>query len=231
MLAHIDAFFNKYSKASLQTVANTIFPYSLYRRMGADGVYRVYPEVVYPRIMRCKENRWGTYAHRLVRRISDKGVVVNPLETVVSRLISESKNGGPKRARYELNLVEPFTDLSTGDTTTTGDNFALGGPCLSHLSFKLRPGGLLSLTAFYRSHYYIERALGNLIGLSRLLNFVARESNLQMGPITCISSYAVIDKTKWGLTGVDNLIGECKSLLSDIVDSDISRNVAMVDGS
>ncbi len=61
-LACVDAFLSSQDKGSLHTVANTIFPDSLYRRMGTKGVFEVYPDVVYPRIMRCKENRWGTYA-------------------------------------------------------------------------------------------------------------------------------------------------------------------------
>ncbi len=154
-----------------------------------------------------------TYAQRLVRRVDAAGVTINPLQTIIARLTAEAKNGGPKRARYELNLVDPFTDLSTSDPTLPGDKLALGGPCLSHLSFKLRPGGSVSLTAFYRSHFYVERALGNLIGLSRLLSFVARESGLEAGTITCISSYAQIDASS-SITKVDKLIRECKELLA-----------------
>lgn len=216
VLARIDSFYSSHNSWSLNTIANTIFPYSLYRQYGTTGIYDMYPDQVYPRIMRCKENRWGTYAYRLVHRADAKGHVINPLKTVINRLKQEATNRGPKRARYELNLVEPFTDLSTSDPTLAGDNLALGGPCLSHLSFKLRPGGILTLSAFYRSHFYIERALGNLIGLARLLKFAATESGLQAGSITCISSYAQIDTNTetWNLTEVDRLISECKRFLS-----------------
>jgi hypothetical protein len=46
----------------------------------------------------------------------------------------------------------------------------------------------------YRNHFYIEKLLGNLIGLGRLMAFVARESGLQVGALTVISTHAEIDK-------------------------------------
>lgn len=206
----VDAFLVSRDAFGLHTIANTIFPQQLYRRYGAQGIFDVYPNKIFPRISQCKENsKWGTYMYRMVRRIDPNGNVIVPLRNIVSRLATESGNAGPKRARYELNLVEPFLDLSIADPSLKGDNLALGGPCLSHLSFKLRPGGIVSLTAFYRSHYYIERALGNLIGLTRLLEFVAREANLRTGPLTCISSYAKIDTgPRWNTQEVSALLSE-----------------------
>lgn len=214
--ARVNRFLTGHGVQALHTVANTIFPNDLYRRYGAQGVFERYPEQVYPRIRKCRKNSWGTYVHRMVRRSDPAGNVVNPLRNVVSRLRTEITGGGnPKRARYELNLVDPFIDLSTSDPTLPGDGRAMGGPCLSHLSFKLREeGSVVALTAFYRSHYYVERALGNLLGLSNLLNFVAVESGLQPGPLTCISSMARIDCEHWNFSEVDRLLGECKDLLA-----------------
>ena len=52
----------------------------------------------------------------------------------------------------------------------------------------------LTLTAQYRNHFYIEKLLGNLIGLGRLISFVAREANLAVGPLTVLSTHATIDQ-------------------------------------
>lgn len=214
--ARVNRFLTDHGVQALQTVANTIFPDDLYRRYGPPGIFEHYPEQVYPRIRKCPKNSWGTYVHRMVRRTDSDGRTVNPLQNVVNRLKTEIDGGGnPKRARYELNLVDPFIDLSTSDPTLPGDEKAMGGPCLSHLSFKLREGKAVALTAFYRSHYYAERALGNLLGLSNLLNFVAKESGLQPGSLTCISSMAKIDYgQKWSFSQVKRLLGECKGLLA-----------------
>jgi hypothetical protein len=43
----------------------------------------------------------------------------------------------------------------------------------------------------YRNHFYIEKLLGNLVGLGRL---VARESNANIGALTVVSTHAEIDR-------------------------------------
>lgn len=74
----------------------------------------------------------------------------------------------------------------------------LNMPCLSHLSFKLTDRESVDLTAIYRSHHYAARALGNLLGLSQLQAFVAKEANLKVGTLTCISTHAHLDLSSWG---------------------------------
>lgn len=196
----------------LDTVANTIFPDAIYRKEGIKGLFETYPTVVYPKIKAA--NKWGTYFHRMVRRTNQAGGTINPLEAVIHRLSDgiKAQNAGKSsmRARYEMNTLDIFADLNTSDPVLPGDTYLMGGPCLSHLSFKLRPSGQLSLTGFYRSHYYIERALGNFIGLANLLNFVCKQTGAQAHSITVISSYAKIDSGKWGIEGVRSLISQCK---------------------
>ena len=50
------------------------------------------------------------------------------------------------------------------------------------------------MTVMYRNHFYIEKLLGNLMGLGRLMAFVAGETGLAMGALTVISTHAEIDK-------------------------------------
>jgi hypothetical protein len=67
------------------------------------------------------------------------------------------------------------------------------------------------LTVLYRYHYYIEKALGNLLGLSQLLYFVAKETGLGVGPLVCHSTYAVLDtEGGWRIGDVKQLVGECR---------------------
>ena len=51
----------------------------------------------------------------------------------------------------------------------------------------------LLLTAQYRNHYYIEKLLGNLIGLGRLMAYIAKETETQVGNLTVVSTHATID--------------------------------------
>lgn len=210
----VDQFLKKGNVQPLETVANTIFPDGLYRKKGIKGLFEAYPDLVYPRIKPAKENKWGTYFHRMVRRTGHDGKPFNPLFGVMSRLADGVKSKTPMRARYELNVLDMFADLSTSDPGLSGDTYLMGGPCLSHLSFKLRPSGHISLTAFYRSHYYMERALGNFIGLSNLLKFVSKEAGAQAGSLTIISSYAKLDcGDGWGIVDARSLVKQCKALV------------------
>ena len=56
----------------------------------------------------------------------------------------------------------------------------------------------MDLTAIYRSHYYGQRALGNLIGLAHLLSYVRKQADLEVGRLTCISTDATLDLKAWG---------------------------------
>jgi hypothetical protein len=185
--------------AGVFTVANTIFPAQLYRTRGVEGVFTHYPEVVFPKVAKCRDNWWGTYAHRILRRTTDSNEVINPLDRVIKKIKRQLKSPPPPRSHYELNVTAPnlvsMPELEIGveDPILKGDSKRISGPCLSHLSFKVINGSTIGLVAFYRSHYYVARALGNFVGLSQLLGFVSDQTGLQPGPLTCISSYAKID--------------------------------------
>lgn len=201
---------------TLRTVAGTIFPIDLYRRNGRPGFYAKYLDM----IERGKRHgTWGTYAARMVDRPGKLvGTRINALEMLVQRL---SDAGQPHKesgedvsyvSTYELGVAVPEDDLARGsagehagelptyDAALDGRRW-LGLPCLSHVSFKRVPteaGHAVNLTAVYRSHHYCERALGNLLGLAQLLSFVAKESGLAVGTLSCVSSYAKLDVEAWG---------------------------------
>jgi thymidylate synthase len=107
----------------------------------------------------------------------------NQLWNIVERIRDEHVRALNK---FELSLFDPVRDV---------DNSPYGGQCLSFLSFKIVPGAekTLSLTAMYRNHFYVEKLLGNLIGLGRLMAFVARETGLKVGALTVVSTHAEID--------------------------------------
>jgi thymidylate synthase len=65
-----------------------------------------------------------------------------------------------------------------------------GGPCLQYVQFIRNGERELSLSAVYRSHDYFQKALGNFVGLTRLLKFVCHHSGMQPGTLTCLSTYA-----------------------------------------
>lgn len=193
------------SSASIYTVAGTIFPNRLYRHYGRPDFYDHFL-----RVMKNGKDygTWGTYALRMIRRSTRDGKeTFNPLEKIVEKLI-KSKNGRRITAAYELGVFSP-TDLADAPNPADGvelpiyDPITDGGrptniPCLSHLSFKLQEDDTIDLTAVYRSHYYAQRTLGNLIGLSQLQAFVAKEAGFKQGWLTCVSTQAHLDTGAWG---------------------------------
>ena len=180
----------------MHTVAETIFPGYEYRKQGLQGVFIVYPDQIYPRIKKHRSISWGTYAYRLVRRRNANGKDMNPLEQLIQKMQTELGTTGPKRSCYEIGITEGEYDLPLYNTTEDGTRH-MGGPCLSHISFKLF-NGAVHLTAFYRSHDYTYKVPGNLLGLARLQKCVACETEQQMGSLVVHSTYAYLSggKTK-----------------------------------
>jgi hypothetical protein len=181
-MAVVDAFLKQHAKP-VETVANTIFPASLYARHGAPAFFRVFSERVLPKVRRGK--RWsGFYFERMIAFPVPAGEAPNQLWSIIERMRSVSVRSNN---RFELSLFDPARDV---------DNSVYGGQCLSFLSFKTIPGNprTLTLTAQYRNHFYTEKLLGNLIGLGRLMSFVAAEANLSIGPLTVLSTHAKVDQ-------------------------------------
>jgi len=207
-IALVDTALRKHADLSVLTVAGTIFPQGLYRRHGAEGL-----DERFLKIMKRakKKGTWGTYAMRMMqRRGRAAGTTFNPLERVIFKLKRASTPGAgkPFESVYELgvHVAEDLDgqqsefaacELPTYDSALDGEMVS-NMPCLSHLTFKLTDKKSVDLTAIYRSHYYAQRALGNLIGLTHLLTFVAEQSGLEVGRLTCISTDATLDLENWG---------------------------------
>lgn len=181
-VAVVDEFLTARDRVSVETVANTIFPAGLYYRHGAPGFFKVFQDRVLEKVRR--SDRWsGYYFERMIQYPVPAGEPPNQLWDIVGRM---RDNRVRALNKFELSLFDPVRDV---------DDSPYGGQCLSFLSFKLMPGTqkTLTLTAMYRNHFYIEKLLGNLIGLGRLMAFVAREADIQVGPLTVVSTHAVID--------------------------------------
>jgi hypothetical protein len=181
-IAVVDDFLNGCDK-SVESVANTIFPAGLYYRYGAPEFFDVFRDKVLKKVRRT--GRWsGYYFERMMQYPVPAGQPLNQLWDIVLRIRDENVRTLNK---FELSLFDPARDV---------DASPYGGQCLSFLSFKLLPGACkkLALTAMYRNHFYIEKLLGNLIGLGRLMAFVAREGGVGVGALTVLSTHAEVDK-------------------------------------
>jgi hypothetical protein len=216
---HVNQFFARYGALPINTVATTIFPASDYLHGGAQAVYEEFPKT----FDKIREG-WGTYAMRLLTKslpTSDGKSFQSPLQQLVSKM-KRQRETSRMRSVYEASLIEDddlLTDIpiyrAPSDAKHIRGRYL---PCLSHLSFKLLPNDTVVLTATYRYHYYVQRALGNLLGLAQLLAFVASEVGVEPGPLVCHSTYAALDTDGgWTANDVQRLIAECKGLATEQV--------------
>jgi hypothetical protein len=85
-------------------------------------------------------------------------------------------------------------------------------PCLSHISLTL-VRGQLNMTAVYRNQAFITRAYGNYLGLARLLDFLATETDTRAGEIEVVASHADAD-LDLGQRAITDLLSRCHTALS-----------------
>ena len=222
----VDAFLTKFGGLNLDTVAETIFPNADYIRGGRDAVFETYPE----RMQRIHEahpdRQWGCYAMRILRQTDLTGKSFNPLKDLLNKV--ERRN---YKACYELGRGRPLHeteeegpaldgDIPIYDPATDRKVYRGHLPCLSHVSIKYdKRNDQVRLNATYRAHHYMQRALGNFIGLGRLLFFVAHEAGAGVGPLTINATYAKLDtgsdgrgESSWGYRDIDALLARCESI-------------------
>lgn len=206
VLGKVDDALRIHADTSVKTVAATIFPQAIYARYGDQGRQVFYAEFLRRMKKAKKHGTWGTYAMRLME-YEGSSATVQPLESVVTKLIKASSGGHPYKSNYELSVHQREDSVDPGEIAAcevpiydqASDGAKIGNiPCLSHVTVKMTPDHKVALTAIYRSHYYCNRALGNLVGLAQLQGFIAKETDLARGPLTCISTYAVLDHKAWG---------------------------------
>lgn len=205
----VDNFLRLKDVKPVETVANTLFPAALSRQFKGADVYDAFMTKVLPAAG--KNGRWsGYYFERMINLRAPDGTVVNQIADIIDRISDPSVIA---RNKYELQTFDPARDVTRSP---------YGGQCLSHGSFKLRKDGAvekLDLTALYRNHFYVEKLLGNLIGLGRLMTFVAQQSGVEVGSLTVISTHACADqprdaqKKQTSVAEVKALLAACDALV------------------
>ena len=163
------------STMSVFDVANTIFPRQGVKwNLGVDGFSNYYIRV-YERLKRRSSPTWGFY----FQRIACFGPVrINQLARVINGLDNWGRN---HHAAFVLHVSSSELDKPRPQ----------GGPCLQYAQF-MANGEKIELTVVYRSHDYFSKALGNFLGLSRLLTYVCRKTSHEVGSLSCLSTYAFL---------------------------------------
>ncbi|GAA3123441.1 hypothetical protein [Nonomuraea salmonea] len=198
--AHFDQVREEYGYDPIETVANTIFPARLAATCSSSAELTRRYRDMYPRLKRLDgKNKGGTYFGRIVAYPGERGQV-DQLTTIVTRIRVQAALPGPMSAAYEMDIAHPDDLQSEAQTWSTPvhvagtDNSYRGFPCLSHCSFQLERGQTLHAVAHYRSHYMVDRAYGNYLGLGRLLAYLAQQAQVRPGSLTVIAGHAQIER-------------------------------------
>ena len=167
--------------------AYIIFPFNLYDpSKGAQDLFDKYnnPRGLYER--KFKRN-WGTYFRRL-SHVDNSDNENCQLHNLINAINNSDK---VFKAAYTLIIQRPGKELVRNR----------GGPCLNYIAVQLKPGNPkeISLLCVYRNHDFLERAYGNYWGLTKLLQFIAHETDSKPKRVTCVSSHSYVKDKKRAL--------------------------------
>lgn len=177
--------------SSPKIVSSTIFPENLYLLSNTrEDLYRKYINRLYPK---AKFGNWGTYFHRMIS-YPINGNSINQLENIITKINSRVYHS---KAAFTIYIQVP------GNETVR----KMGAPCLNYAAVQIE-SNKIGLLAVYRNHDFLKKAYGNYLGLCNLIKFLSMETNMDAGPLTCISSHAYIEKYKHSLLnfidGIEN---------------------------
>jgi hypothetical protein len=195
---------------SVTTVAETIFPRSLYADPGvewtpglmieqqrslddaAESMYQAYMDML-PLLRTVDANKCGTYFARMITWPGKVSGGFNQLAARVEKLRSEHSAG--RNTNNTLD-VDVSADSDNADGPVKGlqvyaatDKRTRGFPCLTHVDFTLFEGRLHA-AAVYRHQYLIEKAYGNILGLSWLMQFLCQQSGFDLGELVIHATLA-----------------------------------------
>lgn len=170
----------------IHTVANTIFPDSLWKhsKNQRQKLFEQYLNI-FPRIQAVEpnKNRRGIYFERLIDFGSDDQSKVNQLEFIISEY---QKRKGVRRSMFQASIFDPGRDHISAPY--------LSFPCLQHVSFvPQEKTKTLTLNAFYATQQLLNKAYGNYLGLCRLGNFMAHEMGLTFSRMNCFVGVAKLE--------------------------------------
>lgn len=239
----VDRALDRAGMQSADTVAETIFPSSLYPDPGfewtpglddgqvaaldeaASGLYGAYEDIL-PLLRTVHANRSGTYFSRMITWPGKEPGGTNQLQLRIEALRGQQRAG--RRRNNTLDIDIAADGLAEGpagvQVYAVRDRRTRGFPCLTHIDLTLHDGRL-HCTAVYRHQYLVEKAYGNLVGLSALLRFLCQQSGYALGEL-CVHATmadAQLSEGAW----VHELARDARSALSTARESTISSVAAL----
>lgn len=160
----------------VHTVANTIFPQSLWNPEKEAARLYIRFNQAWPRLKKCTQNRRGSYFFRMTNfRGVENDKPINQLDHIVSTYNS----GNHRRSALIATIFDPALDHKNSPQ--------LGFPCLQQVSFVPVENNGLVVTGNYTTQYLFDRAYGNYLGLCRLGKFMAQQMGRTLVQMNCIT--------------------------------------------
>lgn len=192
------------------TVAETIFPASLYPDPGVDwspelqpaeresldraaeSLYDAYSDML-PLLRTVNANNRGTYFSRMITWPGKEPGGVNQLAARIERLRAEHTAGRQTHNALDIDAAADALgdaeDLRGIQVYAATDRRTRSFPCLTHVDLTLHRGRLHA-TAVYRHQYLIDKAYGNMLGLSWLLQFLCQQTGYELGELVVHATLA-----------------------------------------
>ncbi|MET9090201.1 hypothetical protein ABZX77_51585 [Streptomyces sp. NPDC004237] len=185
----------------------------------ADDLYATYTGML-PLLCTADGNPRGTYFGRMVSWPGKEAGGYNQLAARVRYLRNEHRAG---RRRHNLSDIavggeaEPSEDHTAAlqdvgvQVYAPTDERQRGFPCLVHIDLTLLDGRL-SMLAVYRHQYLVTKAYGNLVGLARLLAFLAQQTGFEVGELAVQATMADTQQDHFGgRKGIKALIDSARN--------------------
>lgn len=213
----LDAFLRDQREQAISTVAETIFPFSLYQDPGFDwhhglaadevavlddaaaDLYDSYVEMLPSLLTAASANSRGTYFSRMIHWPGNEAEGVNQLALRVEWLRGLAGRNYQTNNTLDIDVAADSLDdgrmLSGVQVYAVTDKRPLGFPCLTHLDLTLYKGKL-HCTAVYRHQYLVKKAYGNLLGLGALMRFLCQQTGYELGELVVHATMADSENRK-----------------------------------
>ena len=211
----------------VETVAGTIFPSDLYSDpklaynpnledadkqvldLAARDLYDAYCDML-PILTTDRANQRGTYFGRMISWPGKTGGGENQIAARIATLRRARDLNQRRRNLDDITIggeAEGLLDYSPAglQVYAANDHRTRGFPCLVHIDLTLFDGRL-SMAAVYRHQYLVTKAYGNLLGLARLLGFIAHQSGYEVGELVIHATMADAEHGTYNRRGIDALI-------------------------
>jgi thymidylate synthase len=168
--------------------------------VGAGDRLSVVAKVLFPEVLRTDDetreqyySRWAAVLRRgrKIRKLHsgwastyfERLLSLDGSDNQIERAIHALTTWQRKETAIVMHLSAPHIDKLK----------PIGSPCLQFAEILWSADDTIDLVALYRNHDFLKKALGNFIGLGRLLAFIASESGKKPGKVICHSVRAYCD--------------------------------------